>query len=190
MIVLDNYKFNIKDDIFKLRSKEYNINKIKITKKPLLELKSIYILDGTDNFPELGKKNLIVSLLMCNKTIIFVYEGIYNIENKVIKKFLDGSISRQKRIKMIPYTLNYKSILIKNNKPILLAKKIKIVFNKNDNFEIKIYLDNFLIQKIIKKIINKKGISMYLGLTVETYAEDNTNEELLCVLGLNSLKLI
>ena len=192
MKVLNNYNYDIENDIFKLRSRNYSENKVKITKEPLLKLKSIYILEENEIFPKFNETNfLLITLLFHKKKFLFVYEGVYDIKNKIIQNFLNGTISRERRIKIIPYAKNYKSILFRNNKPILLGKKIKINFDKKDDyFEIKIELNgNFFIRKIIERITKNKEISIYLGLTVETYKEDYTNEELVCIFGLNNLDL-
>jgi len=191
-MILKNYKYNIKNNIFRLRSKNYNFNKKKIMKPPLLNLENIYIINdnfSNKNFPEIGNNNLIVKFKFCNKTIIFTYKGIYDIDNKIIKHFINGTISRKNRLKIIPFIPNHKIFFIKNNKPILLAKKIKVNFSNNNNFEIEICADLPFISKIIEKL-KKKKISFYLGLTIETLKQDIIDEELLCVLGLNKLNII
>jgi len=195
MIVLDDYKFNVDNNVFQLRSRDYQDTGIKITKEePLLKLESIHILDHDEKFQfsNYRKKDgnyLIIHLLLYNKTILFVYEGIYDVDNNLIKQFLEKTINRPKRIKVIPFT-NYSSFFFKLNKPILLGKKVKIIFNKHDNyFEIKFELRYSFIQKILKRLIKKK-VTIYLGLTIETYKEDNIDEELLCVFGLNKLDYI
>ena len=191
MLIINNYQFRIKDDIFNLRSKDYHNNNIKITKKPLLKLKAVYIIEKNRKLPNFGTNKLLINISLHKKSVVFVYDGIYDIDNEVINKFLEGTISRKNRIKIIPYVINYKSIFIKNNKPVLIGKKIKVLFNKtNDVFEIKLEFEGYIINKIINVITNNKKMGVFLGLTVETYPEDNTNEELLCIFGLNNFDLI
>tara|TARA_Y100000590_G_C15660916_1_gene992578 strand:- start:49 stop:660 length:612 start_codon:yes stop_codon:yes gene_type:complete len=202
MILLDNYKFDIDNSVFKLRSKEYYKTKEKISKEePLLKLDSLYIFNknniknNSESFPYNKYKNninenyLIINFILKHKVVYFIYKNIYNIKNNVIKKFINGEITRENRIKIIPFT-KYKLLFIKLNKPILLGKKIKIKYNKQPNyFEIKINLEYPFIKSILNKLI-KKHVKIHLGITIETYKEDNMSEELICIVGLNNLNLL
>ena len=171
---------------FRLRSKNYWKNKIKITKsKPLLQLEKIYIIENNQTFEyDIDNNSLILYLCLHNKSVIFIYNGVYDVDNYIIKRFLNGTINRKTRLKVVP-SIDCKLSFIKLKKPILLAKKIKTEFNRHNNcFEIKINLKHFFIQKIIDKLIKNKS-RIFLGLTIETYKEDYLDEELLCIFGLN-----
>ena len=196
MKIIDNYLFNLDGDEFLLRSIDYHQTKKKIYKYPLLHLDKIYILEIDEDLKQMydllseDMTYLIICVKMATKKVFFTYP-VYDDspQLKMFWKFYNNKIDRRKRTKIIPYIKDNRSILMKNNKPVLIAKKINVEFEQFDNIiQMNIVLNkNFLVRKVLKYILSKDK-SVYVGLTIETHEEDLCEEELLCIFGLNNLR--
>ena len=198
MKILENYLFNIDGDEFLLRTADYSNTKVKENKYPLFQLDKIYIFDNGEDTKVLYnqlKKDihyLILQIKLSNKKVFYVYPIDYKSPNQsMFWKFFYDEIDRKNRVKVIPYIKNNTSIFMKNNKPVMIGKKINVEFNQFEKvLQINLVLNNnFLIRKILNYILSKDK-SVYVGLTIETYPEDYYGEELLCIFGLNSLSTI
>ena len=132
---------------------------------------------------------LILQIKLKKQKVFYVYPIDYISPNQsMFWKFFNNDIDRKNRVKVIPYIKNNTSIFMKNNKPVMIGKKINVEFNQFEKvLQINLVLNNnFLIRKILNYILSKDK-SVYVGLTIETYPEDYYGEELLCIFGLNSL---
>ena len=131
MRIIDNYLFNLDGDEFLLRSFDYHKTKKKIYKYPLLHLDKIYILEIEENLNQIydllseDTTYLIICVKMATKKVFFTYP-VYDDspQLKMFWKFYNNKIDRRKVTKIIPYIKDNKSFLMKNNKPILIAKKM------------------------------------------------------------------
>ena len=196
MRIIDHYLFDIEGDEFLLRSHDYFEKKLKVTKYPLLPLDKIYVLEENESLNEMYNMlidditYLIINVKLSKKQVIYTYKVEYDSPQlKLFWKFFYNKIDRKNRIKIIPYVKNNKSIIMKNNKPVMIGKKINVDFDRFDNIlQIDIVLNNnFLIRKVLKYILSKDK-SVYVGLTIETHPNDYCEEELLCIFGLNNLR--
>ena len=196
MKIIDNYLFDLDGDEFLLRSYDYHKTKKKINKYPLLHLDKIYVLDINEDLKQMYEllyedvTYLIICIKMAEKNVFFTYP-VYDDSPQLTMfwKFYNNNIDRRKRTIIIPYIKDNRSFLMKNNKPVLIAKKINVEFERSNNLiQINIILNkNFLVKKILKYILSKEK-SVFVGLTIETYEEDFHEEELLCIFGLNNLR--
>ena len=127
MKIIDHYLFDIEGDEFLLRSHDYFEKKIKVTKYPLFPLDKIYVLEENESLNEIynilidGMAYLIINIKLSKKQVIYTYK-VENEDSPQIKLFYKlfyNKIDRKKRVKIIPYIKNNKSIIIRNNKPVL-----------------------------------------------------------------------
>ena len=196
MKIIDNYLFDLDGDEFLLRSFDYHQTKKKINKYPLVHLDKIYILEIEEELQQMydllqeDTIYIIICVKMERKKVFFTYPVLDDSPQlTMFWKFYNNKIDRRKRTKIIPYIKDNRSFLMKNNKPVLIAKKINVEFEKFNNIiQMNIVLNkNFLVRKVLKYILSKDK-SVYVGLTIETYEEDLCEEELLCIFGLNNLR--
>ena len=70
---------------------------------------------------------LILQIKLSNKKVFYVYPIDYKSPNQsMFWKFFYDEIDRKNRVKVIPYIKNNTSIFMKNNKPVMIGKKIKL----------------------------------------------------------------
>ena len=75
-MIIDNYKFNINNNFFKLRTTDYHKTKLKTSKEPILQIYRIYVLHTKCNvndcdidysFLDNESNYLIVNIMLSDK---------------------------------------------------------------------------------------------------------------------------
>lgn len=191
MKILDDYKLNIDDTDFLLKTKDYWKSKAKYSSKALLELDKIIICESESeinnfDFRQYCKTDtLVIDLYIHKKRVVSFYNGIFTTKSPLLTLFLDDKIKRQKRLKILPYVKDFQSILIKNNRAIPIGLTNKLIFERTEQyFYLKINLNNFIVNQVLDKLDKKKG-ELFLGVTIDNARNDGENEVLVCVMGIN-----